>query len=74
MRFASFRSGGFTIMAVINLPERKLTKRTSVHWAKICFEAVILDVIETEKMRLMGVGKGILGQATILVLIDFCPV
>ena len=28
--FASFRSGGFTTMAVINPPEKKLAKRTSV--------------------------------------------
>ena len=30
MRFASFLSGGFTTMAVIASPERKLAKRTSV--------------------------------------------
>ena len=30
VRFASFLSGGFTTMAVINPPERKLVKRTSV--------------------------------------------
>ena len=30
VRFASFLSGGFTIMAVINSPEKKLAKRTSV--------------------------------------------
>jgi hypothetical protein len=29
--FASLLSGGFTYMAVINPPERKLPKRTSVH-------------------------------------------
>ena len=28
--FASFLSGGFTAMAVINPPERKLAERTSV--------------------------------------------
>ena len=32
VRFASFLSGGFTTMAVINPPERKLAKRTSVYW------------------------------------------
>ena len=32
VRFASFLSSGFTIMAVINPPERKLAKRTSVQW------------------------------------------
>ena len=31
MRFASFLSGGFTTIAVINPPEKKLAKRTSVH-------------------------------------------
>jgi hypothetical protein len=31
VRFASFLSGGFTAMAVMNLPEKKLEKRTSVH-------------------------------------------
>ena len=31
VRFASFFSGGFTTMAVIDPPERKLAKRTSVH-------------------------------------------
>ena len=36
VRFASFLSGGFTTMAVINPPERKLAKRTSVHWADQC--------------------------------------
>ena len=32
VHFASFLSGGFTTMAVINPPERKLVKRTSVQW------------------------------------------
>ena len=31
VRFASFLSGGFTTMAVMNPPEKKLEKRTSVH-------------------------------------------
>ena len=31
MRFASLFSGGFTTIAVINQPERKLAKRSSVH-------------------------------------------
>ena len=31
VRFASWLSGGFTTMAVINLPKSKLAKRTSVH-------------------------------------------
>ena len=32
VRFASLLSGGFTTMAVINPPEKKLANRTSVHW------------------------------------------
>ena len=31
VRFATFLSGGFTTIAVINPPERKLEKRTTVH-------------------------------------------
>ena len=34
VRFASFLSGGFTTMAVINPPERKLAKGTSVQCIK----------------------------------------
>ena len=33
MRFASFLSGGFITAIVVNPPERKLAKRTSVHCA-----------------------------------------
>ena len=32
MRFASFLSGGFISALVVNPPERKLAKRTSVQW------------------------------------------
>ena len=41
VRFASLLSGGFITAVVVNQPERKLAKRTSVHcssallWAKI---------------------------------------
>ena len=35
VRFASFLSSGFTTMAVINPPERNLTKRTSVHYVEL---------------------------------------
>ena len=40
VRFDSFLSGGFTTMAVINPPESKLAKRTSVqcgsqHWLPV---------------------------------------
>jgi hypothetical protein len=31
VRFASFLSGGFTTMAVMNPPEKKLEKRTFMH-------------------------------------------
>ena len=34
VRFARFLSGGFTTMAVLNPPERKLAKRTSVQWGE----------------------------------------
>ena len=34
VRFASFLSGGFTTMAVMNPPEKKLEKRTYVHCVK----------------------------------------
>ena len=32
MRFASFLSGGFITAIVVNPPESKLAKRTSVQW------------------------------------------
>ena len=32
VRFASFLSGGFITDTVVNPPERKLEKCTSVHW------------------------------------------
>ena len=32
VRFASFLSGGFITAIVVNPPERKVTKRTSVQW------------------------------------------
>ena len=37
MRFASFLSGGFTNMEVINPPENKLAKRTSVQYVDLMF-------------------------------------
>jgi hypothetical protein len=42
--FASFLSGGSTSMAVINLPEKKLAKRTSVHCLN--FRAEIHQIFE----------------------------
>ena len=43
VRFASFFSGGITIMAVMNPPEKKLEKHTCVQWAadKMNFEEMI---------------------------------
>ena len=38
VHFASFHSGGFTTIAVINRPERKLAKRPSVQW---CVDRVL---------------------------------
>ena len=38
VRFASFLSGKFTAMAVINPPERNLAKRTSVQWTAVKVE------------------------------------
>ena len=43
VRFASFLSGGFTTMAVINQPEKKLAKCTSVYW----FEEKGIDLWRT---------------------------
>ena len=37
VRFASLLSGGFITAIVVNLPERKPAKRTSVHWSDIDF-------------------------------------
>ena len=34
VRFASFFSGGFITAIVVNPPERKLAKRTSVQWVQ----------------------------------------
>ena len=42
MRFASFLSGGFTTMTVINPPEKKLGKRTSVHCNDASYKATKL--------------------------------
>ena len=42
MRFASFLSGGFITAIVVNPPERKLAKRTSVQWGEKLFQEVFL--------------------------------
>ena len=61
VRFATFLSGGFTTIAVINPPERKLAKRTSVQ----CMNPTWLfgvDVIFYDLTR----GSSILGWRTSL--------
>ena len=45
VRFATFFSGGFTTIAVINPPERKLEKRTTVHW-----------YVSSNQLNLIGLG------------------
>ena len=51
VRFASFLSGGFTTGAVINPPERKLAKRTSVH----CTEKNLLFLAELATLTVLTV-------------------
>jgi hypothetical protein len=41
VRFANFLSGEFTTMALINPPEGKLAKCTSVQWAICLFVAIV---------------------------------
>ena len=53
VRFASLLSGGFTTMAIINPPERKLAKRTSVqcgvqdccHWMNDLLKGEVSSVV-----------------------------
>ena len=54
MRFASFFSGGFITAIVVNPPERKLAKRTSVRWVdgtndsstkRVMFQALFFFII-----------------------------
>ena len=47
--FASILSGGFTNMTVINPPEKKLAKRTSVQWSKSGFRRHVWVVIILQK-------------------------
>ena len=54
MRFASLLSSGFTTMAVINPPEKKLENRTSVHCLALKFfrkdsYLLILREIQTDQ-------------------------
>ena len=40
VHFASFLSGGFITAIVVNPPERKLAKRTSVQWYNFLFDNI----------------------------------
>ena len=51
MHFNTFLSGGFTAMTVINPPERKLAKRTSVHWTGL--DSPLIKTLEREDLILM---------------------
>ena len=44
MRFASFLSGGFTTMAVMNPPEKKLEKCTSVQYVGMPVQQKCLNI------------------------------
>ena len=54
VRFDALLSSGFTTMAVINPPERKLAKRTSVH-------CVILVLLKQTKLIIVEVGFDVIG-------------
>ena len=43
VRFASFLTGGFTTMAVLNPPERKLSKRTSMQCTAVQIYNVMVE-------------------------------
>ena len=57
MRFDSFLTGGFTTMAVMNPPEKKLEKRTSVHWyislegGTVCSNRFYADISNQRQMQ-----------------------
>ena len=59
VRFASFLSGGFITVIAVNLPERRLAKRTFVHCPELIFyimksrdqTSVLLSVIESRNLR-----------------------
>ena len=44
VRFASFLSGGFTTMAVMNPPEKKLEKRTSVQCSDLAKNRITEEI------------------------------
>ena len=45
VRFASFLSGGFITVIVVNPPEKNLAKRTSVHWLKN-LNVILIEFLE----------------------------
>ena len=51
VRSASFLSSGFTTMAVINQPERKLAKRTSVQWVIFQKEVPFISFLVIRQSR-----------------------
>ena len=52
MNFTSFLSGGFTTMAVMNPPEKKLEKRTSVQYAGMPVQQKCLNTTITKQLVL----------------------
>ena len=53
MRFSSFFSGGFITAIVVNPPERKLAKRTSVQWDEIGIEGDLCNPNKGQKKVLI---------------------
>ena len=51
VRFASFFSGGFITAIVVNLPERKLAKRTSVQCGGLSLRCHRATVYQEFKIR-----------------------
>ena len=57
VHFSSFLSGGFTTMSLINPPERKLAKRTSVRcrnegFFKTAFDGANLNILEKRQVAI----------------------
>jgi hypothetical protein len=51
VHFASFFSGGFTTMAVINPPEKKLTKCTSVHCGGLACQKMAVAALNVIRVK-----------------------
>ena len=52
VRFASFLSGGFIPAIVVNPPERKLAKRTSVHFGQNFLSSLIVLSFESHDSKM----------------------